>query len=134
VHVKKRKLPPPRVADIDLPSPVQGGDVLRFVRDKKNSPLISRFKQYKIAPEDSIDLHGMTASEAQPYLQQFLQESLQADYRCVRVIHGKGREKSVIPVLKNKVNVWLRESPCVVAFCSAPKGDGGVGAVYVLLT
>ena len=133
VHVRKRTLPLPRPADGDIPSPVQGADILRFVRDKKNSPLISRFKQHKIAPEDSIDLHGMTSREAEPYLRQFLQESLQAGYRCVRVIHGKGRETSTMPVLKNKVNLWLRESTCVVAFCSAPKSDGGVGAVYVLL-
>ncbi|MHB8428784.1 MAG: Smr/MutS family protein, partial [Acidiferrobacterales bacterium] len=35
--------------------------------------------------------------------------------------------------LKGKVNSWLRQKDEVLAFCSAPRQDGGTGAVYVLL-
>jgi len=54
---------------------------------------------------------------------------------CVRVVHGKGlRSGPRGPVLKHAVNVWLRKVDAVVAFASAPRQDGGTGAVYVLLT
>lgn len=118
---------------LELPAPVRSGDSLRFVRDDQVTPLISRFKRHQIDPEDSIDLHGMTTDEAKPYLLQFLQESLQQGFRCVCVIHGKNTKTPDYPVLKNKVNAWLREYPEVRAFCSAPKNAGGLGAVYVLL-
>ena len=38
------------------------------------------------------------------------------------------------PILKQKVNQWLRQRAEVLAFCSAPRFDGGTGAVYVLLS
>jgi len=54
--------------------------------------------------------------------------------RCARIIHGKGiRSSSAQPVLKQKVNYWLRLHDEVLAFCSATRGDGGTGAVYCLL-
>lgn len=37
------------------------------------------------------------------------------------------------PVLKQKVNLWLRQRQDVLAFCSALRRDGGTGALYVLL-
>ncbi|HRY16587.1 MAG TPA: Smr/MutS family protein, partial [Candidatus Competibacteraceae bacterium] len=37
------------------------------------------------------------------------------------------------PILKQKVNHWLRQRDEVLAFCSARAIDGGTGAVYVLL-
>ena len=54
--------------------------------------------------------------------------------RCAHIIHGKGyRSGERQPVLKRKVNYWLRLRPDVLAFCSATPRDGGTGAVYVLL-
>jgi len=38
-----------------------------------------------------------------------------------------------LPVLKIKVNSWLRQKAQVLAFCSARPQDGDTGAVYVLL-
>jgi DNA-nicking Smr family endonuclease len=56
------------------------------------------------------------------------------DKRCVRIIHGKGKSsEGKLPVLKGKVNSWLRQRDEVIAFCSARPSDGGTGAVYVLL-
>jgi DNA-nicking Smr family endonuclease len=52
----------------------------------------------------------------------------------VRIIHGKGygsREQA--PVLKSRLNHWLREQQDVLAFCSSRRDQGGTGAVNVLL-
>jgi DNA-nicking Smr family endonuclease len=52
----------------------------------------------------------------------------------VRIIHGKGHgSHQRKPVLKGKVDHWLRQRRDVLAFCSARQADGGTGAVYVLL-
>jgi DNA-nicking Smr family endonuclease len=53
---------------------------------------------------------------------------------CVRIIHGKGlRSRHKGPVIKTKVNTWLRQRDDILAFCSARPVDGGTGAIYVLL-
>jgi DNA-nicking Smr family endonuclease len=52
----------------------------------------------------------------------------------VRLVHGKGQRSGPRgPVLKNKVNVWLRRRSDVLAFASTPPVDGGTGAIYILL-
>ncbi len=83
---------------------------------------------------DEIDLHGLTALQAREALRQFLAEAVQRGLGCVRVVHGKGlRSGPRGPVLKHAVNTWLRKVDAVLAFVSAPRRDGGTGAVYVLL-
>jgi DNA-nicking Smr family endonuclease len=54
---------------------------------------------------------------------------------CIRIIHGKGKRSrnNKGPVIKTKVNHWLRQRDDVLAFCSARPIDGGTGAIYVLL-
>ncbi|OFV93769.1 MAG: hypothetical protein A3G76_03670 [Acidobacteria bacterium RIFCSPLOWO2_12_FULL_65_11] len=38
-----------------------------------------------------------------------------------------------IAILKSRVRECLRRHPAVLAYADAPRGDGGTGAVYVLL-
>lgn len=81
-----------------------------------------------------LDLHGLTTAHAQALLPEFLAACLARRVRCARIIHGKGaRSPARQPVLKCKLNYWLRGYPEVLAFCSATHRDGGSGAVYVLL-
>ncbi|HVC01567.1 MAG TPA: Smr/MutS family protein [Steroidobacteraceae bacterium] len=84
--------------------------------------------------EDEIDLHGLTQVQAHRLLVEFLDASRDRGLRCVRIIHGKGtRSGPRGAVLKAGVNEWLRRRHEVLAFTSARPGDGGGGAVYVLL-
>lgn len=106
---------------------------LLFIRSGLQHKLIRDLRQGKIAPSDSVDLHRLTTIEARQVVAQFITQSLEAGYRCVRIIHGKGELNREAPILKNQVNNWLRQFPDVLAFCSTPLRDGGVGAVYVLL-
>ncbi|MGQ0586812.1 MAG: Smr/MutS family protein [Gammaproteobacteria bacterium] len=81
-----------------------------------------------------LDLHGLRWDEARPEMTRFLAASRDAGARCVRIIHGKGlRSKGDGPVLKQRLDGWLRQRSEVLAFCSARREDGGTGAVYVLL-
>lgn len=87
---------------------------------------------YRIEAE--LDLHGMNSERARVALHRFLVESIAQGLRCVRVIHGKGlRSSHQGPVLKQRVDRWLRRTQQVLAFVSARPQHGGTGAVYVLL-
>ncbi len=87
---------------------------------------------YRIS--DELDLHGATVKQAKQILVYFLQEAVQFENCCIRIIHGKGhRSGKNKPVLKTHVNHWLSEHERVLAFHSAKPKDGGTGAVYVLL-
>ena len=81
-----------------------------------------------------LDLHGLRRDEARERLAGFLREAAQQGLRCVRVVHGKGHgSPGREPVLKAKVRGWLVQTAAVLAFVSARAGDGGHGALIVLL-
>jgi DNA-nicking Smr family endonuclease len=86
--------------------------------------------QYTI--EATLDLHGMTVENAHLAVNRFLQDCYRQGARVILIIHGKNRY-SEKPILKNKLNYWLRGVEVVLAFCSAAPGDGSRGAIYVLL-
>ena len=89
-----------------------------------------RAGQYNVAA--ILDMHGMTVAAAKTSLTIFLSQCQQQGVCHVLIIHGKGRSTSQ-PILKNKLNHWLRELAQVLAFCSATVKNGHSGAMYVLL-
>ncbi|MGH8495020.1 MAG: Smr/MutS family protein [Gammaproteobacteria bacterium] len=114
--------------------PIETGDDVVFHRPQVSPRTLRRLRrgEYSVAAE--IDLHGLTVAQARGELSAFLQESVAHGYRCVRVIHGKGRRSGPRgPVLKHSVDGWLRRCDDVFAFASARAVDGGTGALYVLL-
>jgi DNA-nicking Smr family endonuclease len=120
-------------ADIDT---MESGNAesLHFRRPTVGRRTMRQLARGKFAIQDEIDLHGMTVAEAKPRLADFIENSVRTGRLCVRVVHGKGLGSGQRgPVLKNKVNRWLRQWDSVLAFASARQVDGGTGAVYVLL-
>ncbi|MDH5649477.1 MAG: Smr/MutS family protein [Gammaproteobacteria bacterium] len=116
------------------PADVETGDELLFQRGGIQNTVMRKLRRGQFAIEAELDLHRRTSEEARELLNQFLVVSQQSGYRCVRVIHGKGLgSEGRVPVLKNKINSWLRQKQEVLAFSSAIARDGGTGAVYVLL-
>lgn len=107
---------------------------LEFKRDGIQHRTFSDLKRGVIEPEITLDLHGLRVVEARKALAGFLAQCTSRGRRCVRIIHGKGRGSSEQPVLKQKINQWLPQREEVLAFTSAPRWDGGTGAVYVLLS
>ena len=84
--------------------------------------------------QDQLDLHGNHSDAARKLLQAFLHEATQQEFRCVRVIHGKGlNSKDGESVLRNLTRHWLSQHPQVLAYCEATPAQGGSGAVLVLL-
>jgi DNA-nicking Smr family endonuclease len=116
------------------PAEVETGEELLFVRPGLQHTVIRKLRRGHYVVEAELDLHGHTVSEARERIALFLHQARAMDKRCVRIIHGKGKSsEGKLPVLKGKVNSWLRQKDEVLAFCSATPSDGGTGAVYVLL-
>jgi len=95
---------------------------------------LSRLKKGEYPLEAELDLHGLTESDADETLQNFINRCYQHNKRCVLIIHGKGyNSEASAPVLKNLVNMRLRQMKKVLAYCSSLPKDGGTGSVYALL-
>jgi DNA-nicking Smr family endonuclease len=115
-------------------SEVETPEYLLFARPGVQKRLVSDLQRGYIAIDLEVDLHGLTVVYAEHVLDEFLRECSRRRVRCARIIHGKGsRSAEGPPVLKRKVNYWLRLREQVLAFSSATRRDGGIGALYVLL-
>ncbi len=113
---------------------VETGEELLHRRPEISERVFRKLRRGQYSVRAEIDLHGLTTAEALPELRDFIAHCVKHRLQCVRVVHGKGIGSGRRgPVLKNKVNVWLRQWDAVLAFCSTPPKDGGTGAVYVLL-
>ena len=116
------------------PHTIGSEEILSFRRSGIQHRLFSRLRNGHLQIEAELDLHGMTVAVAHQALAKFLQDCRCDSLRCIRIVHGKGwSSKDQKPVLKTKLNNWLKQDDDVLAFCSAPIEDGGTGAVYVLL-
>jgi DNA-nicking Smr family endonuclease len=110
------------------------GDIMSFVAPGIQKRVLQRLRAGKFGVDVELDLHGLTVDEAKRRLVVFLRGCLADGCRCLHLIHGKGyRSEGDYPVLKNHINLWLRQHPDVLAFCTAKPFEGGTGAVYVLL-
>jgi DNA-nicking Smr family endonuclease len=110
------------------------GDELSYRSGGIQDSVFRRLQRGSYRIEAELDLHGMRADEAKLAIVRFLADSQDRGARCVRIIHGKGlRSKGDGPVLKQRVDGWLRQRKDVLAFSSARREHGGTGAVYVLL-
>ena len=81
-----------------------------------------------------LDLHGLTAAQAERKLVGFIADAETQGCRCVLVITGKGADGS--GVLRRLVPLWLKTPPLssrVLAISAARRADGGDGALYVML-
>ncbi|MBM4209715.1 MAG: hypothetical protein FJ167_14070 [Gammaproteobacteria bacterium] len=113
---------------------VEFGEELTYRRGGIQDAVMRRLRRGHYRVESELDLHGLTVPEAKQALRDFLSRVIARQNRCVRIIHGKGLGSGPRgPVLKKAVNVILRRTDAVVAFCTARPVDGGTGAIYVLL-
>lgn len=116
------------------PADLETGDELLYCRPGLQHNVLRKLRRGHYSVGAELDLHGMRVVEARQALSAFLHQALASDIRVVRIVHGKGNGSlNKQPVLKGKVNHWLRQRIEVMAFCSARQVDGGTGAIYVLL-
>ncbi len=99
--------------------------------------ILKRLRRGEFAPQADLDLHGARARDAQTLVLEFLQGAHARGLRCLRIVHGRGRNSpGGVAVLKESLPRWLSRGPArhlVLAYSSAPSNDGGTGVTYVLL-
>ncbi|MCC6135704.1 MAG: Smr/MutS family endonuclease [Candidatus Contendobacter sp.] len=122
------------LSDYFEPADLDTGEELYYRREGVQQAVLRKLRRgyFQIGPV--LDLHGMTVAIAREALAAFLHSARRDGLSGVRIIHGKGNgSRHRGPVLKQKLNHWLRQRDEVLAFCSARPMDGGTGAIYVLL-
>lgn len=122
------------------PSPMSwdiGADIedeQSYLRAGVSPDLLRKLRRGQWTINAEIDLHNHTQDEAHEALMEFMRKARAADWRCLRIIHGKGLSShQKIPVLRNKVRRWLQLKDEVLAYCEPRPNGGGSGAVLVLL-
>lgn len=98
--------------------------------------LVRSMRRGMLPIDGRLDLHGLTAAQAQEKLVEFLRTMRSRNERCVLVIHGKGERVAGSGVLRGEISAWLSQGKArehVLAFTTARDDDGGEGAVYVAL-
>lgn len=120
------------LSDFDKMEQVDSETLLEFARSGIQHKILRKLRNGQYNVEAKLDMHGMTVDQARMALSRFLSACRRDNIRHVLIIHGKGRGFST-PILKNKLNNWLRQTEQVLAFTSATVKDGCSGALYVLL-
>lgn len=122
------------------PSPMSwdiGADIedeQSFLRGGVNPDLLRKLRRGQWTIQAELDLHHHNQDEAHEALAEFVRTARVADWRCVRIVHGKGLSSHMkIPVLRGKVRRWLQQKEEVLAYCEPRPNGGGSGAVLVLL-
>jgi DNA mismatch repair protein MutS2 len=120
-------------ADLDVRGKRMRADLrdLRVIGTQSaRTPQVSVHVDLQPRPSEPADLNviGSTVDEALARVERFLDESLLADQRVVRVIHGYGTGQ-----LKRAVAGFLQQHPLVARFAAAPPEQGGGGVTIVEL-
>jgi len=115
-------------SDYEKLPPVTGNQQIQYAKSGVHQKTLRKLARGQYNPDAVLDLHGRTVAEARSLLGRFLTNCQNKSIRHVLIIHGKGNG---FPVLKNRLNHWLREAAMVSAFCSAPERLGGTGALCV---
>ncbi|MHA7881462.1 MAG: DNA endonuclease SmrA [Saccharospirillum sp.] len=115
---------------IDLVHPL---DILDYRTDGVSHGVFRKLKRGQYPIDARLDLHRKSMQEARDEVFGFVADCLRYDVRSAMILHGKGERGEPKAFLKSCVNTWLKQIPDVLAFHSAQKHHGGVGALYVLL-
>ena len=116
------------------PEDFNTGDEQEFRRHSLPRSTLRKLRRGQFVVQSTLDVHGMRREQAHHATQHFLEQARARDWRCVKIIHGKGlHSPQGIPVLKHRVDITLQRNNDVLAFCSAPAWAGGHGATLVLL-
>ena len=126
----------PSVSFADPLFPADPDDIVSQYVGAGHDPKMSGRLKHGYWPIDyKIDLHGLRSEEANWCVARALEQMHARGARCLLVVHGKGlSSQQGVPVLKHKLQFWLKQRPEVIAFTEAGIKYGGSGAMLVLLS
>jgi DNA-nicking Smr family endonuclease len=82
-------------------------------------------------PQATVDLHGMTARDAESAILAFLEDSGRRGLEKVLIVHGKGNHSKEGPVLGQVARRAVEKSPWAGRSGRAERTEGGSGALWV---
>jgi DNA-nicking Smr family endonuclease len=113
--------------------PVDPLAVIEFKRDGVQNGVYRSLRMGKYQIDARLDLHNMTVDQARNAVFQFIKDCMSNDIRCALITHGKSEGREQPAQLKSCIAHWLPQLNEVMAFHSAQKRHGWVGATYVLM-
>ncbi|WP_328797750.1 DNA endonuclease SmrA [Marinomonas vulgaris] len=120
----------------DYVEKVDPNAMLEYKRSGVQDGVFKRLRQGKYGIESRLDLHQKTVAQARELVYQFVEDCLRNDIRVAIIVHGKGDrtpDPDMRAMIKSYINKWLKDLDQVMAFHTAQRHHGGLGAVYVLL-
>ena len=106
--------------------------MLTFARPGVQHGVFKNLRQGKYEIQSALDLHGKTVEQSRQAVWAFIKDCNKQGVRCGIITHGKGHGRQEPAKLKSCVNHWLPQIESVLAFHSAQKQHGGLGATYIL--
>jgi DNA-nicking Smr family endonuclease len=133
----KTEAPPPAVPPVERAAPVSRSMAKPVA--KPQPPQLDGSTERKLtrgllAIDASLDLHGMTQTQAHNALDRFVARQVGTSSRVLLIVTGKG--KGGDGVLKRLMPEWLMAGPYasrILRIASAARNHGGGGAFYVML-
>lgn len=107
-------------------------DILSFIRSGVQHGVFKNLRLGKYDIQSTLDLHGKTVEQSRQSVWGFINDCYKQGVRCGLITHGKGQGREEPAKLKSYVNHWLPQIESVLAFHTAQKQHGGLGATYIL--
>tara|TARA_R110002110_G_scaffold109418_13_gene272954 strand:+ start:1736 stop:2275 length:540 start_codon:yes stop_codon:yes gene_type:complete len=133
---KQKEVVRPKPVEPVIRKPNRDPELIHGVMPGVDRRRSQRLRQGKVEVDGTIDLHGMSQTQAYQSLMRFLDDSYRAGRRCVLVITGKGlRETGEVGILRRQVPKWLNDNArqLIQGFNYAHRRHGGEGALYVIM-
>jgi DNA-nicking Smr family endonuclease len=108
-------------------------DPLAFSRPGVQHGVYKNLRMGKYEIQSRLDLHRHNVEQARTALWRFVDDCQKHGVRCALITHGKGEGRERPAILKSCVNHWLKQFDQVLAFHTAQKHHGGLGATYLLI-
>jgi DNA-nicking Smr family endonuclease len=101
--------------------------------NKISKPGEDRRRLLRTAPDDVLDIHGMTTEKAWVSLEQFFSGAKEKEFKKLRIIHGKGNHSQGDSVLIQTVRKYIEKCPFAGESGFEKVNYGGCGATWVFL-
>lgn len=111
------------------------GALALSIKEKKQAerPAAVQISEKQLKTEAVLDLHGMTAAEAEKAMASFIYLAAAKKYRKVLIIHGKGIHSKESPVMRQTVISFLERCPKAGKHGTPSAAEGGSGATWVII-
>lgn len=119
---------------VEYVKPVAPHDFITYKQDGIQEGVYKNLRLGKYDIDSRLVLKHLSFDDARLTIYNTLQACHERGIRSILIDHGMGRNSKPFPAfMKSYVNQWLREMHMVIAFHTALKQHGGLGATYVLL-